>query len=340
MKNGYIHLLFFLSVLLLVDSCAKPFDLTGRLEENGVIYISSIMDGDDDFHRVRAGITHPIAGESQQTVSSLSIDLEINGKEVLLEEDPRQPAEYDNEKLFLFNGTLAAGDQVRIRASADGCRSVEAQTTFIPPLPEMNVEKAEVSAHKKTEGNPELEHCLQFKIALDEKPSPDSYYAIQVRKFIELDTSHYVPEENDNIDILMANQEFIEPLCHLAPSSDLFQNWRSDIVGFYDGGMIQLFDASAQKGSQVSMEVLVKYDERKELTGLAGPGSCVYHPRYKLVVSRVSPEFYRYFEKSSIGRDDFFLIGGGYHTCPYTNVIGGLGILATRTIGESEWIYN
>ena len=342
MKHAIYYKRLFSAVLLfsmlVVTSCSKfirDFDLKGKMDPENIIYLNTIVNPAETKTRIRAGIAQSLSSETSGVMGKLDLKMTLNGETVALVEDKETETQYLNERFYLVDRKIKAGDRIRLTASAPKTRSVQAEAQVISSLPAFQVEMKEVMSDKfpswmkRNEG--ELNHCLEFKVVLDEAPDSHNFYAVQVVKCVELSNageSELDPEEYGTEDF--------DSIFYWAKTDGYSTGRYREIVTQYNGGDMQIFDTHSVEDGKVVLKTAVAYDEQKTVEGKA-----VLTPRYKLIVSRISPELYYYVEKENRSMDVLFSIMGlNTMNQAFTNVIGGSGVVASKNDVDSRWMYN
>lgn len=325
-----------LIILPLLAACEKTVDFPS--DDKGRIYIDAVLiEGGDN--RITVNVSSPLNGEETVTANDVQIHLESEGRPLTLERDAAYESSY-GEISYLIKDELHTGQSFDLRAEASGLESVKASATIPAPLPEIDFTHSLVETYKAVNANTvmSLMTLREFKININEIPSENLYYGVQMLKKIEYvpegDVPSYVWEKYadkrevvkyDNfyvtgmlksVDLTLKDTEVRYTLnggdCMVGQSSVYIKPDGNEVVQsqyIYVGGVIQSF-----------------YEVKR---------TC----KYKLKVYRLSPQTYQCMKARYIAEysDAPLHLGFSPVTYIYTNVEGGLGIFGAASCYESDW---
>lgn len=309
-------------MLLMCCGCDSMFEREfiphGLKDTEPKIFIQTVMDAGRDRIRIDAGIATPAFGNAViPDEARVTLQMKVNGEPVVPVEDKEEEEFLIHQQCFYVDGPLKESDTVEIHAEYPGIASASCRTVLPSVLPVINIESARVLTDKTQFGYQmdQIESdCTRFRISIDEEPRKDRFYGVQVWR---------ESEENRGYDMIYTLRE-----------SDIPMSGRKyDVCGTYDGADFQVFDCSYNAGGKISFDVFVKY-----IGSGNGPWRKSGLPRYKLVISRITPELYRSVEKLRL-IDGLWSLGIGPHAYNFSNVEGGLGIIGGKSNYVSDWIY-
>ena len=309
-----------MSILLLCCSCDSmfeheftPHDLK---DTEPKLFIQTIMDTGKDRIRIDTGIATPNIGNVViPDDAQVTLQVKVNGETVVPVEDKEEEKLLIHQQCFYINRSVHESDIVEIQAMSPGVMSASCNTVIPSGLPSINIETAHVFTDKTEYGYKmdQIESdCTRFRISIDEESMKGQFYGVQVWRESREDKGYdnlYTLEEGN---IPMSGRKY-------------------DICGTYDGADFQVFDYSYTTNGKMSFDVFVKH---------IGSVSDIksYSARYKVIISRLTPELYRSIEKLKL-LDGLWSLGIGPHAYHFSNVNGGLGLIGGKSNYISDWIY-
>lgn len=289
-----------------LQGCETRFDLKG-MSEDPKIYVYGIA-GMSDTTSFRVCKTVPVSGMSDPSASRevSSIELTVDGKAVTLTkadaDTPGVPKGY-----WWTAEDIPGGSEVVLRASADGAEDVSSVFYMPEEMPAFELIYTSAPA---------------FKITFTDDGNTDDCYAIMV-----LGECTRIKDGETTVTVRAC-----EPY---EPDEDFGMETRKDYLDVdMDEGPARVWPDTGFNGKEVSLNLEVwayidgisnsKYDEVRE--------------RYKAVIYRLTPEFFRYAEaQNHLDHNTLASIGLAPASFAYTNVNGGLGLFAGAAVAETEW---
>ncbi len=299
--------------LPLCCSCESMFEHEftphGLKDKKPKLFIQTIMDAGKDRVRIDAGIATPNFGHAViPDDARISLEIKVNGAVVAAVEDKEEALIH--QQCFYIDGPMGPSDMVEIRATSPGLASASCRTVIPSALPAVAIESAHVLTDKTEFGywmDQVESDCTRFRIRIDEKPVKGRFYGVQVWRESAEDTGYDTLYTMEQGDIPMSGRKY-------------------DICGTYEDADIQVFDSSCNVDGKISFDVFVKHVSSK------------VSPRYKIIVSRLTPDFYHSIEKLK-SLDGLWSLAVGPHAYFYSNIDGGLGMIGAKSNYVSDWIY-
>ena len=344
MKSIGVNLL----MMFLASSCDSMFEHEfiphGFSDMKPEIFIQTVMDAGRDSIQIDAGVATPLFGPDPEHADELQLRVKVNGKEISFEEDHEAEQNLPHQKRCYIKTDLKSDDLVEVTAVAPGMEPASSWIILPPELPEIKISEERVLTDRNVMGyymeNMKSE-CTRFRINLDETPQKDCFYAVQVIRHVEKVQDKKAPEISSkynnygpdyNTGIYYDTDQYAE-LYTLERSEFPMAGRKFDISGTYYGGDLQNYVSSYSVHGKVAFDVYVGYISHEQANG-----NVHCRPRYQLIVSRISPEFYHAVEKIKL-IDGLWSLGIGPHSFAFSNIKNGLGLLGAKTNYVSEWIY-
>lgn len=292
--------------VLALQGCETRFDLKG-MSEDPKIYVYGVA-GMSDTTSFRVCKTVPVSGMSDPSASRevSSIELTVDGKAVTLTkadaDTPGVPKGY-----WWTAEDILGGSEVVLRASADGAEDVSSVFHMPEEMPAFEVIYTSAPA---------------FKFTFKDDGSTEDCYAIMV-----YGECTRVKDGEATV--------YVRACDPYEPDEDFGMETRKDYLDVdINDGTARLWSDAEFNGQEVSLSLEVwtyfdgihnsKYDEVKE--------------RYKAVIYRLSPEFFKYAEaQNHLDNNMLAEIGLAPASFAYTNVTNGLGLFAGVAVAETEW---
>ena len=303
MKKYILSLIIFALALL---GCETEFKLKGMSDEPK-IYVYGLV-GMSDTTVLRVCKTVPLNGITDPDVSRevSEISLTVDGKKVELakadENTPGVPKGY-----WWTTDDIPGGSEVILTASADQAKDISSSFNMPDAFPAFEVIYTSAPA---------------FKITFTDDGRTDDCYAIMV-----YGECTRIKDGETKVTVRAC-----EPY---EPDEDFGMETRKDYLDVdMNDGTARLWSDTEFNGKEVSLSLEVwsyidginnsKYDEVRE--------------RYKAVVYRLTPEFFRYAEvQNHLDHNTLASIGLAPASFTYTNVTNGLGLFAGAAVAETEW---
>ena len=307
-----------MSLALLLGACEMKFEIKD-VDGEDRIYIECTASTLSDVSEITVVGVRSINKPAQdyRTPAGLQVRMTIDGKEVDI-----IPSETNvNEERFIYEGAVEPGQKIRIDASADGYASAYAETKVPYPVEDFDVRLEEL-------GQEHYRLVLEYP---DDPKTTDMYGAFfmtrKVRESADGTVSLYESEqygrfvhESDDFDV--STMRFMD----------------------YDGVEMAVWnDSRAVSGGRQSVEFQIKRnnDYEHNISNYFGEDKAMMRPQYRLLLLKLSPEYYRYLNGQWDSNNNILSwVGLSAATFTYTNVIGGLGVLGSFTASPSEWLYN
>ncbi len=338
-QNGKISFLIVLMVLL---SCERVVDFPK--DPSGMIYIDAVVGGASN--RINVQVSQPIDGSEDAVAENVILVMEADGKPVELLRD----LDYESEEgvvSYIARTSFSPGQNLMLKASAEGLPSIKAATTVPHPLPRMDITCGLIDSYKNEDPglvSSNIKELFNFRIVMDEEPREDSFFGVQIlrRKLHDYvgvvpDTTkeHYESLSEDVYDDIYVYTDMAE---HSGLSS-----LKVELVTDFDGGEMKVSPASPDNGRSV-LGVQVKPKARRMLVGSYNSETDenyeVYeYFLYKVRVYRLSKEMYHCLRAGFIAKHSDAPIDLGFTpvTYTYTNINGGLGIFGAVSLYETDW---
>ena len=291
---------------LALQGCETRFELKG-MSENPKIYVYGIA-GMSDTTAIRVCKTVPLTGVTDPSDSRevSSIELTVDGNPVILSkadaDTPGVPKGY-----WWTTEDIPGGSEIVLKASADGAEDVSSVFHMPEEMPAFEVIYTSAPA---------------FKFTFKDDGSTEDCYAIMV-----YGECTRVKDGEATV--------YVRACDPYEPDEDFGMETRKDYLDVdMNDGTARLWPDTEFNGKEVSLSLEVwtyfdgihnsKYDEVRE--------------RYKAVIYRLSPEFFKYAEaQNHLDNNMLAEIGLAPASFAYTNIINGLGLFAGVSVAETEW---
>lgn len=297
------YLTLIAAALLLISAC--EFDFTPEIDSGPKLFVKCVAMNDSICAQVKYAAPSSDA-QKIQNVSAAHLELAVNGQTFSIDLDD--------------NGTGTAikqvkeGDLISINAGMTGLNDVYGYTEM-PGLPEISDVKVE---------NNVLIDSISYTVLhlkTDRKPDPDDYYAVHI---IEERTMTFpdtlIVDTTFVRAMIQSGDDGVPEFASLNDNNGLFPFIKAPVI---------LFPASAFKHNECALSLLS--------FGFIFPDMTL-RSRYKLLVSKVSEEFYLYsmsLYKSS--GDILATLGLAPPQFAWSNIEGGLGFCGALATIETDW---
>lgn len=307
-----------MSLALLLGACEMKFEIKD-VDGEDRIYVECTASTLSDVSEITVigvrSINKP--AKDYSTPSGLDVKMTVDGREVEI-----CPVEsYANEERFAYEGAVEPGQKIRIDVAADGYASAYAETEVPYPLEDFDVRLEDM-------GEEYYRLVLEYP---DDPKTTDMYGAFFMTRKIresadgtvsEYETGHYDSFVHESDDFDVSTMRFM----------------------YHDGIEMAVWnDSRAVSGGRQSVEFQIKRskDYEHSITDYFGEDRAMMRPQYRLVLLKLSPEYYRYVNGQWDSNNNVLSwVGLSAATFTYTNVIGGLGVLGSFSATPSEWLYN
>ncbi len=327
-----------LAALPLSVSCEYTFDLKG-LGTEGKVYLTCVA-GSSDTTVFDLATTLPIKDipGSPVPTDNARASLSVNGTPVELSRSTDSSSGIPEGSFYILR-RFSPGDVLDFSASVEGLDAVSASTVIPEKFPEVATEVSLDSAYNSS-GNPYK--TVTFTVSFDDDPGSEDYYGISVRRLTYYEKLFDQTQETfDNEDYegwMTLVYDTADETTSRDPVLTTYYSGGNGIGDQYGGEMI-LWDDGPFNGKRASLEVSVVYDQDERYTMKTGVLNCRY--KYRLVLYRLSPEFYRKVKSEYIISNNSYISQGLVSpSFIYTNVNGGLGLFGSLSVSRSPWLGN
>ena len=341
---------------LLLSACEIPFEIEQKGEPR--IYVQCIA-GNGSIY-VTPQYAAPI-GQPMRDNVSFDVALQVNGEDV---------ATFSEDgKTFCNHTLLKEGDEVSVQVKADGIPSASGHTRYVPDpfIRDLSLEMV------PTEEEDGISNTIKVGMKLDEEPSPDHHYGLQIicrtqsiysDRSVEENTYYIIPSyirdesETWGIDLedyiqvnfdgqrLGDNAEY-KPLTLIPPKRFQGKSYYF-YLGGYDEEMLNEIRSSMPEGDTgmagggiVSGDVGEGGPSEGGEEGGDGRTLILERAQYKFILYRMSDEFFYFFKALYQSNFDFLSnMGLTPANFTYSNVSGGLGMVgaAGSCSLETDWM--
>ena len=256
--------------------------------------------------------------------------------------------------LWYTDTPINAGDDLSLEVKARGLEDVSAHTTVPQKVIIQNVTAAPRCTTITGFDVSYTRTFMSFDVTLA-NTSPDDYYGVKVMlhsdvlySFDNGSSESYTFDGNGSIlnwsddSGLMGDIQEYQGLWTPAYYNNYFiDSYRGSGIQLISGSNINnghlQFDCTVEFSSEETSETY-DYDEETGEWGPSGHVDIIKDSQYKIVVYRVSPEFFR-FNKAQYLLDSNYLaeLGLSPSTFSYTNVNGGFGVFGALTGTSTPW---
>lgn len=310
-------------MLSAAGSCTYDITLDG-LDKEGKLYLICVPGGSDTtVFSLKA--TYPVSGDRRVTadVKTADVRLSSGGRTVqLLRSDGTLPG--IAEGMYYTLEKFQSGETLEMEASVNGVPPVSARTSVPASFPRYDVRIEPVQLSGKDSG---VKKGISFRVTFDDREE-SRYYGMQVMaRLPSTDETDGYYEYYKSPFYMDENTVF----SNLAPMLTISYTGASRLGPSSDSPMV-LWDGNA--ATDVRKELVLDFlDSDSVLEG------DMEKSEFKVIMYRLSPEFYR-FAKASFVTDNNPLVNMGLSapSFTYTNVSGGTGVFGAVSMSETEWI--
>ena len=329
--------LYMIMAVLLMVSCEKTMEFPA--EQDGRIYVHAML-GKEGENVITLDVSQPVNGAETSTVMDIALTLEADGKPVSVEKNA--------ENSYIVMEKLLPGQKLRLTAQAEGLPSVNALTTVPDLLPKVDVCNALKEMYKTKDAGQVADKLVKLRelsIIIDERPTENSYFGVQVERKLVYDSLGTVPpyawnyyeKHNGEIEIdqLYVNGQYGE---HNGVSLvDI------EIMVDFEGGDLRVMPAVEHDGGSI-VQVYVEPTKRRLWESVSYSSTNENYEiykgyEYKVKLYRLSPELFHCLRSRYLIDNSELPVYMGFTpvTYIYTNVEGGLGVFGAVTSYETEW---
>ena len=335
-------------LLLVLASCERHVDFP--VVEHGRIHVDAII-GKEQQDRININVSQPALGSEATCSEDVTLQLEVDGQQVLLKRDAEYVPEYEGEISYLIPEKLHPGQNLKLTAQAENLPQVQAHTS-VPELVE-NVEISdslvEVYKNDLQGGQSENMRTLrEFKITIADELDDEGFWGVQVRRRSMIDSIGTVPPQRwevwesrhgvEESEVFYVNSKFGVGVENELSSIDV------EMIVDFRGEQMRVTSSSTEADGSVVKVYVVPTRARRllegEYTGKVITFEIYENTQYNITVHRLSPEMYycmraQYILKYSSPDESLGFSSPSYL---YTNVEGGLGMFGAMSTYESGWI--
>lgn len=347
MKRPLPILLIFIIVLI---SCERDFDIDTAT--SGVKLFLQCCPGPGDTTILQLNRTVPIGSKADTTefLKSADIDVIVNGTALLPERamDLAGTVPYGS---WYVVAPLKAGDEIAVKARIDGLEPISATTSIPGPAPRFTYKCCAVQVMDHYDYT-QMSVPDSVHVTFRDDPATEDWYGLALlceRTIVDLDNGEKLVERVNAAPVegtVFEATEYID-----IP----FNGWAFG----YNRSLVRVWPDAGFSGQEVTLGMPltgfwldgtfdVHGDDEYARFFMAGgvddngefiEGNFAEHYRYKVRLYRFSREFFNYGKAlDHIRNNSLANLGLAPAAYAYTNVIGGVGILAGWTVRETDWL--
>lgn len=312
-------------MLSAAGSCTYDITLDG-LDRDGKLYLICVPGGSDTtVFSLKAA--YPVSGDrsSLSDVRNAEVKLTSGGRPVdLLRADGSVPG--IAEGMYYTVEKFPAGEILEMEASIDGLPSVSARTAVPAPFPRYDVRIESVQLSGKDTG---VREGLSFRVTFDDQED-SRFYGMQV--MARLPSS----EEKDGYYEYYKSPFYMDEntvFSNLAPMLTISYTGASRLgTSTFSEAPMVLWDGNSWESAR--KELVLEYLDTDGI--LDGD---MMKSEFKVIMYRLSPEFYRYAKACFVAENNPLVnMGLASPSFTYTNVSSGAGIFGAVSMSETDWI--
>lgn len=324
-------------------SCAEKFDL--KYEDEPVIYLESFP-GVEDVIVFRVQPAYSLSNSAVRPEFDPDITFAVNGQAIpVIRNTGRKIASDYPEECYIADLKPSPGDKMSIEVSAEGFRTVYAQTSIPQPFPERRIDYGQVKIG-------DIYHNVLYVTFKDDNHT-DYAYGLQI---LNESVRMWPDQEPEILTYSYAGRQLTDEFTMAPESLDgiglYFNGWR---IGGMEG--ISCWDDSPFNGEEKTLSMVVmisdwywgsdryyRFFEHEEdiflyddYGNVTNKGTQLEHN--KLVMYSMTEEFYKYAVAQKLTGDNSDSIAGlaPSNYC-YSNIHNGCGAFAGVWRTETEWI--
>ena len=256
--------------------------------------------------------------------------------------------------LWYTDSPINAGDDLSLEVKARGLEDVSAHTTVPQKVVIQNIEAAPRCTTITGFDVSYTRTFMSFDVTLA-NTSPDDYYGVKVMLHSDVlysfdngstesytfDSSGSILNWSDDSGLMGDIQEYQGPWTPAYYNNYFIDSYRGSGIQLISGSNINnghlQFDCTVEFSSEETSETY-DYDEETGEWGPSGHVDIIKDSQYKIVVYRVSPEFFRFNKAQYLLSTNYLAeLGLSPSTFSYTNVNGGFGVLGALTGTSTPW---
>ncbi|MBP5795509.1 MAG: DUF4249 family protein [Bacteroidales bacterium] len=370
------QLFIFLVLGCCLSGCDYYFYPEG-LDNDSKLYVQCIAgNGDRTYINIQKAMGINSVGDIMPEIESVS--LKVNGKESHIEKyvptppdnmvigtkdsppEPFYPGENSDYyilrryNIWYTDAAVKEGDDISLEVKAKGMQEVSATSK----VPERVVIK-EIKAAPRCSTVTDIDYSykesfMSFDISLEDY-SPDDYYGVTVEQEQETvlyyddgRTESYSSKGYGRIINWNSSQSDIMAEIQASDGPWTDAQYNGYFIDSYGSGSMKLLPGSYIKDGHLQFDCDILFSEDSENTYslldedtnslILRKMTIKRDSKYKVLVYRVSPEFYRFNKAQSLQSANYLAeYGLSPATFSYTNVKGGFGVLAAVSFTSTPW---
>ena len=330
-------------LLLVLASCERHVDFP--VVEHGRIHVDAII-GKEQQDRININVSQPASGSEATCAEDVTLQLEVDGQQVLLKRDAEYVPEYEGEISYLIPEKLHPGQSLKLTAQAENLPQVQAHTSVPELVENVDISSSLVQVYKNDLQGGQSENMRtlrEFKISTADELDDEGFWGVQVRRRSVLDSVGTVPPER---------WEVWESRHGVEQSEEFYVNFKFgtdvssvdvEMVVDFRGEQMRVMKSSKEEDRVAIMVYVQPHRERSLLEGNYAGNSILWeiHEKfeYYITLHRLSPEMYycmraQYIMKYAKPDESWGISSPAYL---YTNIEGGLGQFGAMSTYKSGW---
>lgn len=317
--------------VLLLTSCESTFDLSRLKDEN--MFKMECMVVSQDTVALNLDIVVPLSDHDRQKpdIHQTQVDVTIDGMPVLLQKATGAEGNLPIGALF-FCSEISPGAEIKVAAEHKDVKSMEAETVMPGAFPDHDIVINEIV--------PDSEMSEQlYEIELRFAAEQEGFFGIEL----------LVDSVEDTSGVFYGHKtyscEIFDPDAYEAASSGAIfgenPDWNSLTEVSYNGHTLYMFKAGSanrfrfrysSEGDRVDYDYSYGYGDEYYYEETVAEVHYVNKCRFRLY--RITDEYYYY---SIRDINSMSSLGFSAPSQTYSNVTGGIGILAGMTLIETPW---
>ena len=182
-------------LLLVLASCERHVDFP--IVEHGRIHVDAII-GKEQQDRININVSQPASGSEATCAEDVTLQLEVDGQQVLLKRDAEYVPEYEGEISYLIPEKLHPGQNLKLTAQAENLPQVQAHTSVPELVENVDISSSLVQVYKNDLQGGQSENMRtlrEFKISTADELDDEGFWGVQVRRRSVLDSVGTVPPQ-------------------------------------------------------------------------------------------------------------------------------------------------
>lgn len=316
---------------ILLTSCESIFDLNRLADEN--MFKMECMVVSQDTVALNLDIVVPLSGHDHQKpdIHQAHVDVTIDGRPVLLQKATGAEGNLPIGSLF-FCSEISPGSEIKVTAEHDEVKPMKAETVMPGSFPDYDLIVNDLVADSELS---EQLYEVEMRFAADQ----EGFFGIEL----------LVDSVEDTSGVFYGHKtyscEIFDPDAYEAASSGAIfgenPDWNSLTEVSYNGHTLYMFKAQStnrfrfrysSEGNMIEYDYSYGYGDEYGYEETVTEVHYVNKCRFRLY--RISDEFYYY---SIRNINSLSSLGFSAPSQTYSNVTGGIGVLAGMTLVETPW---